>query len=150
MTDEPIKNGGKTGKGRFEPGNAGGPGRPEGRRNRATEALQALLDGEGEKITRKAVERALEGDSVALRLCMERLVPPRKSRAIELDLPAIETADDLVKGMSAVITATARGEITPEEATTVAGILELKRKAIETLEHDRRLAALEQAQGVGR
>ena len=36
---------------------------------------RSLLAGEAEALTRKAVEMALGGDVVALRLCIERLVP---------------------------------------------------------------------------
>ena len=31
---------------------------------------------EAEALTRKAIERALEGDTTALRLCLDRLLPP--------------------------------------------------------------------------
>src|SRR5215475_9848913 len=66
---------------RFRPGVSGNPaGRPKGARNKSTLAAEALLDGEAEALTRKAVEMALGGDTVALRLCLERLVPPRKDR----------------------------------------------------------------------
>jgi len=71
-------NGATTGRradGRFAPGNTG---RPKGARHKATRAAQALLDGEAEALTRKAVEAALEGDTVALRICLERIAPARK------------------------------------------------------------------------
>jgi hypothetical protein len=48
-------------------------------------AAEALLDGEAEALTRKAVELALAGDTVALRLCLERLLPPRRSRRVTFD-----------------------------------------------------------------
>ena len=63
----------KTGRkqGRWTKGTSGNPdGRPMGSRNRATLAAQTLLDGEGERLTRKAIELALEGDRAALRLCL--------------------------------------------------------------------------------
>ena len=61
----------------FKPGQSGNPlGRPKGARNRATIAAEALLDGEAEALTRKAIELALDGDTTALRLCLERLMPP--------------------------------------------------------------------------
>jgi hypothetical protein len=69
-------------------------GRPRGARNRATIAAEALLEGEAEALTRKAIELAMAGDPTALRLCLERLVPPRKGRAVAFDLPAL---DDLRK-----------------------------------------------------
>src|SRR5687768_6523834 len=58
--------------GAFRPGN---PGRPKGCRNRATLAALALLEGEAEALARKAVELALAGDTVALRLVLDRLLP---------------------------------------------------------------------------
>ena len=74
----------------FAPGMSGNPaGRPKGARNRATVAAEALLEGEAEALTRKAVELALAGDVTALRLCLERVVPPRKDRAVAFDLPAV-------------------------------------------------------------
>ena len=39
--------------------------------------------------------------------------------------------------------AMARGEITPDEAQPIAAMLEIKRKAIETMDLERRLDALE-------
>ena len=128
----------------FKPGQSGNPSGPPGSRNKATLALEAILDGEGEAIARKAIEKALEGDTVALRLCLERICPPRKSRPITLELPTIETAEDVAKAQGTVIGAMAIGDITPEEATVVAGVLEAKRRAIETCELEARLTALEQ------
>src|SRR4051794_30686593 len=97
----------------FGPGNAG---RPKGARNRATLALETLLDGEGEEILRKGIEMAKAGDTTAMRLCLERLVPPRKDRPITLALPNLETAADAVKATSAIVAAVASGELTPSEA----------------------------------
>jgi Family of unknown function (DUF5681) len=63
----------------FSKGQSGNPaGKPPGARHRATMAAEALLDGEVQALTRKAIERALEGDGVALRLCLERC---RRGRA---------------------------------------------------------------------
>src|SRR5690348_6513429 len=82
MSEKPSKNGPSTvnswAKGRFQPGNKHGKGRPSGSRNKASLAVDKLLDGEAEAITRKAIELALEGDGPALRLCLERVAPPRK------------------------------------------------------------------------
>jgi Family of unknown function (DUF5681) len=56
----------------FSKGQSGNPaGKPPGARHRASMAAEALLDGEVQALTRKAIERALEGDGVALRLCLE-------------------------------------------------------------------------------
>ncbi len=70
------------GRGRpFEKGQSGNlAGRPRGSRNRATQAMQQLLDGEARALTRKAVELALGGDTTALRMCLDRLLAPRRDR----------------------------------------------------------------------
>jgi hypothetical protein len=131
----------------FQPGQSGNPdGRPKGARNAATLAAEALLDGEAEALTRKCVEMALAGDTVALRLCLERILPARKSRSVAFDLPDVNQAADLVPAFAAVVRATASGTIAPDEAMTVAGVLEMKRKAIETVDIERRLAAIEARQ----
>src|SRR5918993_443042 len=82
----------------FEPGRSGNPaGRPSGARNQTTRLMEELLDGEAETITRKAIELATGGDSVALRLCLERIIPTRKDRPVPFSLPPIDTAADAVK-----------------------------------------------------
>lgn len=126
--------------GRFKPGN---PGKPPGTRSRATRAAEALLDGEAEKLTRTAIDKALEGDSVALRLCLERLVPPRKDSPIRIELPVISTASDVVSASAAVLSAVASGEISPDEAGRVMTLLTAHRAIVETSELADRIAALE-------
>ena len=71
---------------RFKPGN---PGRPKGARHRTTVAIEVLLDGEAEALTRKAVEMALGGDTTAMRLCLERLAPPRRDRPVPSTWPRL-------------------------------------------------------------
>lgn len=61
----------------FKKGKSGHPkGRPPGSRHKATLAPLALLEGEASMLTRRAIDAALGGDMVALRLCLERIVPP--------------------------------------------------------------------------
>ena len=135
----------KQGGRRWPKGTSGNPaGKPKGARHRATMAVQALLEGEAEALTRKCIELAQEGDTTALRLCLERLAPAMKSRAINLTLPTVETAADILKAQAATIGAMAAGEITPDEAATVASVLEAKRRAIETVQLEERVMRLEQ------
>ena len=72
-----MKNGRNT-AGQFAAGNTG---RPKGSRNKATIAIESLLQGQAEALTQTAVTKALEGDSVALRLCMERIAPAPQGSA---------------------------------------------------------------------
>lgn len=124
----------------FKPGN---PGRPKGALNKVTLAVQALLDGQAEALTQKAIDLALGEDLTALRLCLERICPPRKSRPVNINLPSVETAVGIANAQNAVVQAIANGELTPEEGSIISGILEARRKTIETQDHETRLAALE-------
>src|SRR6516164_9409204 len=100
----------------WQKGVSGNPaGRARGSRHKVTLAVEALLDGQAEKLTKKAIERALKGDDVALRLCLERICPPRRDRPITFELPTIEGAHDLSKAAIALLQSVAGGNTTPEE-----------------------------------
>src|SRR5258708_28292824 len=80
----------------FRKGQSGNPkGRSAGSRHKASLAAEALLDGEAERLTRRAVELADGGDPTALRLVFERILAPRRERAVNFALPPIESAADL-------------------------------------------------------
>jgi hypothetical protein len=105
----------------FERGRSGNPaGRRAGSLNKTTEAA-ALLAGESEALTRKAVELARVGDPSAMRLCLERPLPGCRERAVKFALPPIESAADIAAAMKAVTSALADGAITPGEAATIRG-----------------------------
>ena len=145
MTDKTP--GKQRGPGRpWKPGQSGNPkGCPTGSRHKATLAVLTLLDGEAEALTRKCVERALDGDSVALRLCLERLAPPRKDSPVSLaGLPRVESAADLPKATARILEAVAKGDITPSEGQALAGFVEGHRKALEMADIEARLSVLEQ------
>jgi hypothetical protein len=109
----------------FAKGQSGNPrGRPIGSRNKATLAAAALLAGEAEALTRKAVELALAGDPTALRLCLERILPPCRERPVRFSLPPVKRADDITAAMGAVTAALAEGAITPGEAVTIATVID--------------------------
>ncbi len=124
----------------FQPGN---PGKPRGTRHRVTRAIEELLEGQHEKLTQAAIDKALEGDTTALRLCLDRLAPPRKDAPISFDLPPVATVADVVGASTAVLTAVAAGEVTPDEAGRVMALLSAHRLIVETGDLEGRLAALE-------
>lgn len=141
MTDR--NNGGTTGRdgaGRFTEGN---PGRPRGARHKATQAALALLDGQAQALTQKAINAALGGDTTALRLCLERIAPPRRDAPVAFDLPRMETACDAAKAAGAVLEAVAAGELTPQEGAHIMALVETYRRTLETTELEARVAALE-------
>jgi hypothetical protein len=128
----------------FEKGRSGNPaGRRTGSQNKATSAAAALLEGQSEALTRKAVELALVGDPTAMRLCLERILAPCRERTVNFELPAIESAADIAAAMKAVTSALAGGAITPGEAGTIAAVVDTFVRAIETSDFDRRLQVLE-------
>ncbi|CAM3133711.1 DUF5681 domain-containing protein [Sphingomonas antarctica] len=125
---------------RFKHGN---PGKPKGARSRVSRAIEALLEGQHEQLTQVAITKALAGDMVALRLCLERLAPARKDAPITIDLPAVECAADAVAASSTVLAALSAGEITPGEAAGVMALLTAHKGIVETGDLERRIAALE-------
>lgn len=131
-------------QGRWKRGRSGNQqGRPVGARNRATLACEALLDGEAEAITQRAITAAMAGDMVAMRLCLERILPVRKDRPIAVELPAVAGARDLPSLMLAILQAVSTGEATPEEGHALAGIAAQTRQVFELADLDARVAALE-------
>jgi len=133
----------------FRKGQSGNPaGRRPGCRNRATIAAEALLEGEAQALTRKAIELAIAGDTTALRLCLERIVPQQKSRTVAFDPPRIDRVADLAGAIGSIFREVACGRLRLDEGATLVGMLESKRRAMETIDLEKRLRALE-TQGAG-
>jgi len=130
---------------RWKKGQSGNPnGRAAGSRNRTTLAIEALLEGEGEALTRKAIELAKAGDMQALRLCMDRLAPPRKDSPVAFDLPEMKTLNDAVPAMGALVKAVGQGDLTPAEAGELTKMVQAFAKIIETAELEERVRTLEE------
>jgi Family of unknown function (DUF5681) len=129
----------------FSKGQSGNPaGKPKGTLHKSTQAMQTLLEGEMEALTRKVVELALAGDTTALRLCLDRIAPAIKPSAqrINLEMPAPDNLTDTAK---ALVMAAASGEIPPDiAAQLVSAVASVAR--VEEMEHVKeRLEALEKA-----
>jgi hypothetical protein len=128
---------------RGRPFTKGNKGRPPGTLNKATLATQALLDGEAEALTRKAVELALEGNIAALKLCLERICPPRKERPLAINLPEIDGVAGLPMLTSAILAAVGRGELEPGQAAALASLVAAHGKVLELTELEKRISLLE-------
>ena len=131
--------------GQFSSGNSG---RPKGSRNKATIAIESLLQGQAEAltqtaVTKTAVTKALEGDSIALRLCMDRIAPAPKDQPVSFSLPKMKNALDASEAAGSVLTAVSGGKLTPIEATRVMGLIDSYRRTLELTEIEERLQALE-------
>jgi hypothetical protein len=132
------------GCGKFRPGN---PGRPKGARHKTTLAIEALLDGQAEKLTEKAIQMALSGDVTAMRLCLDRLAPAPKDRPIQIAMPHLAGLQDMTVATAAVVDAVTSGTITPSEGEAIAKLIEVHRRTVELVDIEARLARLEQQKG---
>lgn len=146
MTDDTNRNNGPETVHRDEGGKfaAGNPGKPKGARHKTTRAVEVMLEGQSEALTQKAVEMALDGDTTALRLCLERIAPVRKDAPITFDLPPIRSAADASEAAQAVLQAVSDGDISPLEGAAVMGLVEQFRRVWETSDLERRITKLEE------
>ena len=129
----------------FQKGQSGNPaGRPRGIVNRATALAQDLLSEHAEWIARKVIELAEEGDMAAIRVCMERLVPPIKHQPIAVELPPIEKPADSVEAVASIAAAVAAGDLTAAEAAELAKVVDVYVRALDSKGFNERLSALEQ------
>ncbi len=128
----------------FEKGNFGGPGRPRGSRNRINALLDQLAADNIEEIMGKLIEAARGDDRQARTDVLKRMWSVPKGRPIEIDLPPIEEPADLVKAHAAIVAAVAAGEITAEEASGLAAVLDGQRRAFELAEQQELVVQLEE------
>ncbi len=132
--------------GRFRKGVSGNPsGKPKGARNRATLAAESLLQGEAEEVTRTCIDRAKAGDGVAMRLVMERILPPMRERAIHIDLPPLANVADLPFALCRIMGAVAAGELTLGEGSALCAMLGSVRQVMEAAQLEERIADIERS-----
>ena len=132
----------------FKKGSPGGPGRPRGSRNKST----IWFDTIGSKATAKAIkavtDKAAKGDMWAAGILLARTWPRRRGRPVTFELPALQETADLIRAQAVLVAAVARGQLTPEEAADVSTLVENQRRAVETHDHERRIAELEEKKAV--
>ncbi len=125
----------------FKKGRSGNPdGRPKGAKDKRTE-LRELLSPHAEDLVKKAVEKALDGDITALRLCLDRIIPPITARdtAIELD----DITGTLTEQGQKIIVAMSNGELTPSDASRMLTALASQARIVEIDELEERVRKLE-------
>jgi hypothetical protein len=93
---------------------------------------------------------AHQGNTTAMRLCMERLLPARRHRLLQFKLPPVKTIADVDAASESVVDAVARGQLTPAEGQSFSLMLEGRRRVIETQELEPRIRALEDRNGPSR
>jgi hypothetical protein len=131
---------------KFKKGQSGNPsGKPKGCRNTTTILFDELLKDNAKDLIEKAIEMAKGGDGPALRLCIDRLAPPRKDRPVWFELPEMKVARDAVKASAAIVAAVAAGDLTPSEAAELSRVVDGYARTLQTIEFEDRLSKLEKA-----
>jgi hypothetical protein len=126
-----------------QPGN---PGRPAGSKNRTTQLLERLAEGEAEQILGKVLEKAKAGDDGCLRMLMDRLWPPRRGQPVKLDTPPVKTSADVLNAIVTLWSAIADGHLTPDEASALSLVAERSMAVISQQKDLKRIEALEKEQ----
>ena len=127
----------------FQAGNKYGRGRPRGSRNKVTRVCQDTLDSHAENLIKKCLVLAFQGNPTAMRLCIERLMPARRQCTLTFKLQPLKTIGDVAAASEAVVSGVARGQLTPAEGQAFSGMLEDRRRVIETRDQEPRIRALE-------
>ena len=86
----------------------------------------------------------MDGDTDALRLCLERIFPARKDRPVTFPLPPITSPRDAADIAAAVAQAAAAGQLTPSEAAEFGKVIEIYIRAYQVAELSDRVACVEQ------
>ena len=130
---------------RFEKGVSGNPnGRPRGSRDRRT-VLRELLNPYAPDLVQKAVDMALQGDSAALKMCLDRLVAPLRTSSPEFPIDATGSLQD--RG-EAVLQAIQRGQLDAVTGNAYLNALSEQARLKEHTELETRLANLERRNGL--
>ena len=129
----------------FQPGKSGNPaGRPKGIKDRRS-ALREKLLPHADQLIEMVTTFAKSGDMQAMKIVMDRIIPPLREEAIHVTIPKIASADDCTRAQAAVVNAVAAGELMPGEGQVMSGLIEAQRRAYETSELSKRLQAIEDA-----
>ncbi len=130
---------------KFQKGNSGNPkGRPKGSKNRATLLAMAAMEGELDAVVRKVIEAAKNGDLVAARLVVDKLIPAAKSRPLSIQLPPLADIAACREAQASVFSAVANGELLPDEGEQLSTLIEHQRKGLEAETILARLTAIEE------
>lgn len=132
-------------KGRFQKGYSGNPrGKAKGTKNRATLAAENLLEGELESICRRLIQEATFGNMQAIKMILDRLLPPKRTSYIAFDLPNFDDSSEMVDAIGSVMKAVSQGNLSVEDAEALSRMIDIYIRAKETYEYEERLSKIEQ------
>ena len=117
---------------KFQPGVSGNPsGKKIGTKDKRT-AMREMLMPHREKLVKTLIFMAESGDMAAMKIVMDRLMPPVREDPIRATIPKIECADDCTVAQAAVLNQVAAGEMLPGEGQALSNLIDAQRKAYET------------------
>ena len=118
-------------KGQFPKGKSGNPsGKPKGVRHQSSLLAEQLLASEVQDICQTVSTEAKAGNMQAIKIVLDRLLPPRKDNPIHIELPKIEESRDVLKAIGCITQAVGDGEISPAEGEALARIVDIHTKAL--------------------
>jgi hypothetical protein len=99
------------------------------------------VGGEEQELVRKGIELAKRGDVQMLKFLLSRILP--RERAITINLPKMEFADDAVEALGSIVRAVSVGSISPSEGAALATLVDSYVAAINMADVVKRIDALE-------
>ncbi|MBK8980676.1 MAG: hypothetical protein IPM29_32640 [Planctomycetes bacterium] len=144
---------GRDERGRFAPGNPGGPG---GSRPRAFALRRAVEEAVTEEhvaaMIRRATRMGLEGNLAAMRFVLERVCgrvadAPTEAEPVDVELPPMRTAADCNVAMQRIIDGLVQGTVDRDTAAVVVDAIQTRLKSIEIMDLESRIARLERDDG---
>jgi len=128
----------------FKKGQSGNPaGKPKGAKDKRTE-LRELLKPHAAKLVQKVVDLALAGDVSALRICIDRIIPPVRENRLSIALPVVKDVAGCTAAQAKVLKAVTAGELLPGEAESLSALIENQRRGLESHDLAARVLALEE------
>jgi hypothetical protein len=122
----------------------GQSGNPSGRPPQGREELRERLAQRSDEVINKTVELALEGDTTALRLVLERLVPPMKASQAPARIEGMLPEGTLRERAEAILQQVAEGRLSVNDGTEMIRALGSVVRVAEYEDLDRRVQELEE------
>jgi hypothetical protein len=107
-------------------------GRPKGSKNKLSMAMLAGSVGKGQDMLDKAYEMGMAGDTTAMRIFLDKVLPNAKERQIQIDMPVMNSLDDIEPAHNKLIEHINKGDVTLSEADEILKHIEYRRKNYET------------------
>ena len=131
-------------RGRFSPGNPGGPG---GVRRRSSElrraAEEAITTEHVQAMIRKFTRMALEGNLAAGRLVFETAEAPVEPEPVTIPMPRLRTAADCNVAVERLMDGICAGKVDHDSAKLLLDVVQTRLKAIEMNDLEAKMQEME-------